>query len=160
MEKRSEFISEELIRSKIPASLNRYLDIAVAEIPTDMMPVVEAFWTATRIIAPKINGLFRRGVTLVLSIPPFRRNTGVGVLSFAPASEEVIAVAFENMILFDFNKLDDISAPELRVASILEEFVHCFMSVSDERLVGQIVALMYPLVTYDALHDGKYRVAD
>jgi hypothetical protein len=160
MRNECEYIPVDLIRSKIPASLNRYLDIETADIPTEMMPTIEAFWTATKLIAPKILGLFRRGVTIVLSTPPYRRPTGVGTLSFVPSSSETIAVAFENMVLLDLNMLSGISDPELRVASILEEFVHCFMSVSDERLVGQIVALIYPLVTYDAHHDGKYRVAD
>ena len=67
---------------------------------------------------------------------------GSGLLTFEPSSG-VLNACVENLVFVDCDKMLSIVTHQVRVACILEEFVHGLLHVSDETLTKRIVAYLY-----------------
>jgi len=145
-------ISLEEVLGGIDESYRPFLKVATATLLRPCMPVVEALWQAVRLVAPAIR--FVQPVHVLLSRAPFEVPLSNGTLMFNPRPG-VINVAMENIIFLDVLKI--IQYPrEIQIATIVEEFVHALMHVTDEELTSHIVALLYPGVR---VVNGQYTVA-
>lgn len=122
---------------------------ALNDVP-EVKPVLEAFWEACRLFFPtvRIGGSHRQ---VVLGVAPFQLDLPHGSLKWEPNSN-VYHIALETFIFIYAQKLLSV-ASNLRVACVLEEFVHSYMSVSDEDLTSKIVAAIYPGVRWEG---GRY----
>lgn len=105
----------------------------------------------------KINSVVRvrKRIYVLFATAPFKLKLPNGDLQYTPRND-AINVCVEDMIFLDCNKM--ISYPfSLKVACILEEFVHALMNITDEALVSKVVAELYSDIK---LIDGKYYLAD
>jgi hypothetical protein len=104
------------------------------------MPVVQAFWEAANALIPACR--FSHCVHVLFAFAPFRVPMASGLLSFEPASG-VLNACVEHLIFVNCDDMLSIVTHQVRVACILEEFVHGLFHVSDETLTKMIVAYLY-----------------
>lgn len=140
------------IEAGIPERLRWCFLVSSANLNRVCLPVVQAFWEAVHVFAPAAR--LSSPAQVILATRPFRITLGSGTLEYHP-KDETINAAIEHLVFLDVGRLLPL-AHELRVACIVEEFVHALMHVSDERLTSIIVAHLYPGVV---LVDGRYTPA-
>ena len=141
------------IMDGFPSELRPFLLVEVCPLTRSFFSIIRALWEAAKIIQPTIRVL--RQVNIIISVSPFGLNLLGGQLLYT-TKPEVINACFNDLIFLDCNKM--IHHPfEIQVTCILEELVHTFYNVSDEKLTTQIVALLLPAVE---VKDGKYFVRD
>jgi hypothetical protein len=117
-----------------------------------MLPIVEAFWLSTKLIAPTIQ--ITKLANVMFAANPFVVQLATGKLIYE-TEEGVINAYLNNIIFIDCNKLSALDYP-FQVVCILEELVHVLMNVKDEDLVTKVVGWLY-----DGVHiqNGKYCVS-
>lgn len=143
-------ISASDIIQGVPEPLRSFIAIDSLPLLYSFKPIVEAFWIA----ASKINRVLRirKRVYVLFGKAPFILNLSNGEFRYTPKDKSIINVHLEDIILLDCEKMMRYK-PQIQVACILEELVHVFMSVSNETLVSQVVALLYDGVEFI---DGQY----
>lgn len=137
------------IKAGIPEPLHWCFLVSSANLNRICFLVIQAFWEAVRVFSPAAR--LSSPAQVILATRPFRITLGSGTLEYHP-KDEVINAAIEHFVFLDVGRLLQLRH-ELRVACIVEEFVHALMHVSDERLTSMIVAHLYPGVV---LVDGRY----
>jgi hypothetical protein len=146
----SDIISASEIQNGLLEEVRSFIAIDAAPLPQSFRPVVEALWTAAQKISTSIR--LRKRINVVLAKSPFVLTLStVGQLTFIPLGDAV-HVTVEDMIFIDCEKMMRYEFP-YQVVSVLEEFVHAFMNVTDEELVKQIVCMLYPDFEFSG---GKY----
>lgn len=146
----SEIISVSEIQNGLLEEIRSFIAIDAVPLSQSFRPVVEALWTAAQKIMPSIR--LRKRINVVLAKSPFVLNLPpVGQLTFIPLGDAV-HVTVEDIIFIDCEKMMQYEFP-YQVVSVLEEFVHAFMNVTDEELVKHIVCMLYPDFEYSG---GRY----
>ena len=140
---------KERIESGIDSELKAYCLIGVPHMAEQVMPVVESFWKATRIIRPAIN--IERIVRVVFGVSPITINAGAHKLSIE-LSDNSVAACIHGIVVLDCTRLLKYGQRH-QIAIILEELVHAYMNVKDELLASEIVAKLYDGVEF---RNGQY----
>lgn len=135
----NEIISATNIILGIPEQWRPTFGIVECKLSPKYKPVIESLWIAIKLFA-SISRLSTK-CKIILGKSPFIVELGAnGKLTFT--SDDAINIAIENLIFIDVKKLLPLK-PRIRVATIIEEFVHALMDVEDERLTSNIVALIH-----------------
>jgi hypothetical protein len=146
-----DYLSPADIRAGLPAELQAFWGIESAPIHRDASAIVQALWDAARILLPVMRSKER--VIIVMAASPFQLNLGTGMLTFTP-HEHIWSSCLEHFIFLDVPRLIPLKYPA-KVAGVLEELVHVVFNIADEHLVKQVVAALYPGITYV---NGQYHV--
>lgn len=132
-------ITPKEIESGIATEYLPFFQIGSVSFAPIVKPVIEAFWEAVRIFAPKVKLV--KPIHVLLGTSPFSVEKEEFVMHFA-SKGDVLHFVVESFIFIDVAKV--IKYPkELQIASFLEEFVHAFMNVKDEDLTKFIVEDIY-----------------
>lgn len=142
------------IEAGVSVEHRHFFRVSSAPLPRSMLSIVEAFWTATSAIGSAM--WFSHPAHIVLATAPFRLKLSQGELVYSPTNQQIINVHVEHWVFLDCNRMANLQQ-ELKVACILEELVHSLMHITDESLVSQVVASLYPGVR---LVDGRYTPVD
>ena len=145
----SNLITIEEIKAGIKEIYRPFFLIGSASFNPQVKPVIESLWEAIDIFAPKIK--LGKPVHVLLATSPFKVDKENFAMSFE-SKGDVINFVVESFIFLDAIKMFGYPK-ELQIASIIEEFVHAFMNVSDEELVKFIVRDIYPKIS---VVDGCY----
>ena len=135
--------------TEIPDRLRPFLLVAVADgIDEQYRPVVAEFGAACRLIADHARCDRRAQAIFTLGFIESALPGGSGIWSFRPA-KHIINVVVQDIIFINCPKMfHHAKTPALRTATILEELVHFYMSVTDEDLVSRIVCWLLPSVEW------------
>jgi len=148
----SETITVATVNAGIPEEFRPFFRISSMPAKDAAIPFFEAFWFAIKIFAPKIQLV--RPMQTIISTSPFEFE--LNHCSFTvTTNKSVINMVAENLVFLDVVKTMRYPGA-IRVAVILEEFVHAYMNVTDEDLTKRIVTNFYDAVT---LVDGCYAEA-
>lgn len=137
-------ISDQEIYAEIPLEWRFFVAI-YPKVLRSAMPVVRSLHSAISIIA-SISKPTKKCV-VIIGRSPFQVDVGIGDLQFTSAARTVNGYV-ENLIFIDVEKTSAL-AESVRVATILEEFVHVLMNISDEDAVSRVVAAIYPGIIWD-----------
>ena len=143
-----------LIEDKIPDEIRSFLPV-ICNIELDEeleKENIKALLEAIELINEKLH--LNRLVPIIIGKSPFKITLKSGTFIYAMKTNVINSFA-ENFIFFDFNNMRKLPFP-IKVAYILEEFVHAIMNVSEELLTAKIVNLLYPAVSITPA--GRYEV--
>ena len=147
-------ITEAQFNETIPVPLRPYIHVASLPLTSKFSTLLDAFRIAVNALEGKIRVV--RPLEVIIGKAPFNVRLGNGNLRYTPKDDQVINAHIDDRIVFlDAEKIGRYQQ-ELQVACILEEFAHAIMNISDEQLVSDVVALLYPGVV---VVNGKYTVA-
>jgi hypothetical protein len=93
----------------------------------------------------------RKYLRVFIGTSPFEITLTTGKLRYE-RKDDTIANCFDDCIFLDVGRLLPLSH-NLRVACVVEEFVHCYMNVEDESLTSVLVANIWNGVR---LANGRY----
>lgn len=136
----SNSITAKEIESGISESIRPFFHIGSATLINQALPVIESFWQAVNIFVPKVRLV--RPMHVFFGTSPFRIEKENFDFSYS-SKGDVINSVLETFIFLDVDKMFRYPK-ELQIASIIEEFVHGFMNVTDEDLTKEIVSKFYP----------------
>lgn len=144
-------IQPESIQAGVAERLRGFVAVDGLPLPPSFRPLVDAFWEATRLIAPSL--VAPRWVITVFATAPFTINIPTGQFVFTP-NPAVVAAYINDTIFYDCNKIAGYKYP-FQVVCFLEELVHVLMNIADEELTKRVVTHLYPTLEYA---DGEYRL--
>lgn len=149
----TKLITQEDINAQFPIGVRYFLPVSSVNIPSEMSDSVNALVECVNIISSKIK--IDQKVHIIIGTSPFRVSLSSGELSFT-SKEQTIHVNIEKFIFLDFNKIN-LHHHHLKVACILEEFVHALMNVKDEILVSHVVQFLYSHISLN--EQGQYTIS-
>lgn len=146
-------ITDEDFEKVIPAALAGFLTVERFNLPDEYMPVVDDFKKAAQAISRVIR--IPKRVNVLIGDSPFEVELANGSFVYTMHAG-VVNTTFNDMIFLDCQRM--LRYPKIiRVACILEEFVHSFLNISNEDIASHVVCQIYPSVSYSG---GKYRIAE
>ena len=120
---------------KADSVLKNYIEVYPVNVPYSD-DLLTAFWCATRLIGPVLSR--PSFVQAIIGKPPFEIPIGHHRLIFAQ-SDAAVATAWKGFILLNHEALRKYDVT-MQTASVLEEFVHTMMAISDDHLARIVVA--------------------
>ncbi|WP_273384210.1 hypothetical protein [Actinobacillus porcinus] len=143
-------ITKKQILSEIPEEYRHFFDIRIDTATNDLHPYFSLFTKAVNIfcqyahINKKADIFFNIGNKGKAYSNDFNFNYEI--------MNDAIHICYNNCIFFNL-ELSSEYPEELQVAMYLEELTHCYMNISDEKLVKIVVATMCENVFYDIAND-------
>jgi len=142
------------IEALIPDNLRELFLISSIPLPKPHFDTVEALIESLKIISMKLK--INKKYHLVIAKFPFRIPLSAGTLTYETKGS-TINTLIENIMFFDFEKLYQYKH-QIKIACILEEFVHALMNVQDELLTSHIVCLLYTDISCN--DQGQYVIPE
>ena len=139
------------IQKALQAEYIPFFQLALLNVPDEGKYVVKPFSVAADLILSVLRA--PRRIKVVIGTSPFVLNLGTDEIRIT-LNEPTINTSAGDAVFLDWKKMVDESF-EYQVAMILEEFVHAFMSVSNEELTQKIVVSLYKEVK---LVNGRYGI--
>lgn len=147
-------ITTEQIIEKIQQDLQPFWGVTSCPVPETHTETIKALIKAIELICKKTK--IDKKYHVIISKSPFTVPLSGGKLIYE-AKPETINATIDHIIFLDLEKLYN-HKYQIKVACILEEFVHAVMNVQDECLTSQIVSFLYPEIQLN--HLGQYETRE
>lgn len=137
-------ITQDIIQSRIDSKYSPFFKVTSPVLSNECESVIESFLEAVKIFAPKIK--LTTPFLIFIGTSPFNGCFDYFNMMFESKNGSVNFVA-GNWIFLDIVKIS-YCPKEIQIASIIEEFVHAYMNVSNEDLTKLIVCDIYNRVGF------------